>query len=157
MPRRNRRKKSTNPIYSGLANYGVLTAWASAVLITIVGIVMIVFGSIKVSKGSLDSTTGKVTEIFDQTVKIDYTVDNQQYSSPFPNKSYTLNENITVYYNPKNPIIAQLNPGKNTVGIILIVCGVIFPLLSWLWLYIVRRSKFAAAFFGFEELFDWYY
>ena len=177
MPRKTKRALSSE-IYSGTAQVGIISAWATAILFTIGGIVMIVIGSIELNKKiKLDQTVGTIVnkdeskctrlspDLFDCVLDVKYNVVIDGVQALFllnqahleSNLFYKASDTIPVYYDSNNPEAGQLKPGTkkdNTIGIILIVCGIVLPLLAWLWLYVVRRSKFAAALGGFVGIAD---
>lgn len=176
MPRKTKRPVSSE-LYSVAAEWGIFSAWGTAIALTITGIIMIVIGSTKINKKTkLDNTEGiilssplstcsQVPEItpplYNCTLVVKYYVNGQSYLTPpsvlESNINYSQGGKIQVYYDPKTPGISQLNPDAkedNTIGIVLIVCGVIFPILAWIWLYVARKSTSAAALGGFFEIVD---
>lgn len=61
-------------------------------------------------------------------------------------KSYYIGQNINVYIEPSDPNNVQLNsPPSNTTGIILIVVGLLIILGGWIWYWISKKWKVAAA------------
>lgn len=151
-------------IYEGAGTFGHIQAWISAIMSTIIGIILIVVGVVAIRhKTTLtDSTIGTVTKAecgdayndgndikYNCTVDVSYEVKNKEYditkSVNDTSKSFK-NEKLTVYYNPSSPKDGELNSDNTkTIGIILTVVGVIIPLAAWLWVWVTSKSKFAAA------------
>lgn len=76
----------------------------------------------------------------DQTCTSEFTVENT--------KEFDIGNQITVYFDPSDPCnTGSLDSQRDskTIGLIMIVVGVIFLLLVWLSVYLVYRFKFLAA------------
>ena len=147
-------------IYEGAGTFGHIQAWISAVLASVIGIFLIITGIVAVKhKTTLTSkVVGTVEKAdcgeenggnYNCTVNVSYNVKNKEYNitkSVDDTSKKFKGEQITVYYNPSSPENGELiSDNTKTVGIILIVVGVLVPLFAWLWLWITYKSKSAAA------------
>lgn len=159
------KKSFTSKLYSGSATFGRVIALVSAILISIIGIILIIWGIIlEVHKTKLTQKTSGTVEIatchqkienknivYSCNLTIKYTVKGKKHTLNVENiesdSAYTDNDTIDVYYDPKNPNNGAINSDKylHTMGIIMIICGIVMPLFAWGWWYLTTRSKAVAA------------
>lgn len=152
-------------IYSGAAGFGRLWAVISAVIGTILSILLMIGGAyIIYHRSYLRSVKGEVLEdsVCSTTTdakgnsstscmtKVTYEVDGHSYPNPQKplnsgSKSYRAGQPITVYYDPNNPNDADLNPVPKWIGILAIVISIVIIIGSWFWVWVTRKYKFAAA------------
>lgn len=89
---------------------------------------------------------------------IAYTVTGIEYKGNLTSDSdrtYQIDENIEVQYDPLDPNIVRLKTLSNkTIGYILLVIAIIILIISWGWFYFVRHNDFVAAGMGVKGLFD---
>ena len=154
-----------NEIYSGVAGFGRIEAWISAIIGTIIAIIAIIFGIyIIIHKGHLKSVTGTVTKSsYGCTTTTDtnnnkttitticsfnvtYTVGTQTYNKTFSSTdTLSQGDSVTIWYDPNNPDKGEYNPAPTYVGWLIIGIALFVSLGLWLWVWITNRSKFAAA------------
>ena len=161
-----KRKSLGQEMYSGTAEFGRIMAIIGAVVATLIGIGLIIFGGIltthktqfsaSVQGTVIDSSMcvptnnddGSITETC--MVAAHYNVGSQckpcmiagTVTSSVP---YTSGF-ITVYYDPSDPKQASLNSDDSTVGgWVMIAIGIVMIIFSWLWVWITRKYKIAAA------------
>jgi len=151
-------------IYSGAAGFGRIYSWISAVIGTLIAICMFIFGIYiiqhkshlksvdgKVTKSSYDCSIQTVDKNTTNTCKFDvkYTVNNIEYTNTFSSTSMvSVDETITIWYDPNNPANGEFNPISKTIGVVLIVSSIVVILIVWFWVWLTKRSKFAAAGMG---------
>lgn len=84
------------------------------------------------------------------STKIIYTVNGQHYTitSSTGQTSYKQGDEISVYYDPNHPELGEINPISSWVGWLGLVLSGIIILLAWARLWLVRKSKVAAALTG---------
>ena len=156
-------------MYSGTVTFGRVMAIIGAVVATLIGIGLIIFGGIltthktqfsasvqgKVIDSSMcvptNNDDGSVSETCMVTAK--YNIGSQcepcviagTVTSSDPS-TYLVDMPITVYYDPSDPKQASLNSDDSKVGgWVMIAIGVIMIIFSWLWVWITRKYKIAAA------------
>jgi hypothetical protein len=172
------RRKSSNwynkpgqkdDFYTGVASFGRIMAVVGAVIATIIGLLMFGFGiHILVSKSNKVKTTGQTITVhcdpwtkyennssklmYKCSLAVKYLVDGKWVHGHLTVDSgtrYTDGENINLYYDKENPSnIGMDGPVPHNVGWLLIVLGILFVAGSWLWVYLTRKYKFAAAMQG---------
>ena len=160
-----KRKNSVgSEIYSGTASFGRIMAIFSAVMATLAGLIMIPLGIYLIARKSKLTATTNATIICDDcciptaedsnityncTLAVEYSVDGTQYNEPITTsgqQNYNNVKSATVYYDPKKPSDVSLDTDNtHTVGIIVLVVGIIIPALAWLWLYFATKYKSVAA------------
>ena len=159
------KKSFTSKLYSGSARFGRDIALVSAILISIIGIILIIWGIIlEVHKTKLTQKTSGTIEIatciqkinnnnivYSCNLTVNYSVKGHKYTLNVNNiesdSTYTENDSIDIYYDPNNPNNSALNSDKylHTMGMIMVICGVVIPLFAWGWWYLTTRSKAVAA------------
>lgn len=153
-----KRKESTT-LYSGTATFGRIMAIFALVMAVIAALVMIPTGIyFIVHKTKLVSTTNGTAESvlcvahqdsYDCTLTVNYKVDNKTYHLNTTTNSviqYKEGDNLTVYYDPKDPSNASVeSDNTHIMGIIILVIGIILPLGAWFWWYLARKYKSVAA------------
>ena len=150
-----------NELYSGAADFGRIYAWVSAIIANIIAIGMIIFGIYIIQhKNHLVSVDGQVTKASydcsqdteNQDVyttcsfDVSYQVSNQSYTKTFSStKTFSVGDTVTVWYDPNHPDQAEFDPAPIGIGWALIIGAVLLIISSWFWVWMTRRSKFAAA------------
>jgi maltodextrin utilization protein YvdJ len=158
-------KKSVgDEIYSGAASFGRIYAWISAVIGTLIAICMCIFGVYiiqhkrhlktvdgEVTKTSYDCSTQTQDKSTTKTCKFDvtYRVDGTDYKDTFfSTNTPSLEEKITIWYDPNHPEKGEINPISKTIGIVLIVLSIVVIIGVWVSVWLTKRYKFAAAGMG---------
>jgi len=156
------KKESTgSEIYSGAAGFGRVYAWISAIIGTIIAIGMIIFGIYIINhKGHLKSVDGTITKASNNcntqthdndtttTCKFDvsYIVNGETYNKTFSSTNiFSVNETVTIWYDPNHPDQGEFNPPSKTVGWVLICFAAFIIIGGWVWVWLTNRYKFAAA------------
>jgi small-conductance mechanosensitive channel len=150
-------------IYSGSAKFGKISAIISAVFATLFCIIIIGAGVYVIKLTStMKSVEGKVSgnsvcqsvkssennTTTDCSTSVTYTVDDVLYEKRYLDThkiSYNDNQSITIWYDPNNPNEPKGKPLSKVVGYLMIIISIIALISSWVWVYITRHSKFAAA------------
>ena len=153
-------------IYDSAATFGRIMAFVRMVTGSIIGIVMIAVGIYLVRNKAAQSvnTTAEVATAECKTVEVGtpkkprstvrcdltvtYTVNGKQLTTPLTDEgtSYSKGSIVNIQYNPDNPSDIRLKQAANkTVGIILIVIGLVIMLGSIIWFIITLKYKIAAA------------
>lgn len=160
----------TSRVYDRAASFGKVMANIGAVVMTIVYIIVVVYG-IRVirDKNPKLSTDGTITSvdcnqaIYDRnnmgyscSFTIDFTANGKAYTINISNQredhTYSVGQTIKVYYNPTNPTDATLDAPLDKNGAKLMI-GVAtgLLLLCWLWVWAVHRFQFLAAMQGVDS------
>ena len=144
-------------IYHGTADFGKTTAVISAVIGTIVCIVLIGFGIyvlVHKSKhtatavGTVDSATcnpfftDNYLPQYNCTLRITY--DHQEHTIKDSSSaiSYNPGDSVSVYYDPNNPSDASLERDiPKVVGWVLITTAVVVLIGLWIWVYVIQKSE----------------
>jgi uncharacterized membrane protein len=151
-------------LYSDASTFGRIEGWIVAIITTIIGLIFIIGGIIMIAHHTtftnnvqgtvlnancINFTGDNNTQEYSCTLNIEYEVNGKTYQITTAKDSvynYTKGNDITVYYDPKNPQNGKLNNDNHKVlGIIALVAGILIPLFAWIWLWITYKSKFAAA------------
>lgn len=160
-------------VYSGVATFGKIRAVIGAIVGTIVGIAMFIFGVMLVlHKTNLTQTTqGVITNdplcqvsktnnlLWScSNIMVTFTVDGKTYNittSADSEAKYVKGENVTVYYQAGKPSNASLS-SDNThfLGWFLVVMSLFILFFSWLWFYASMKYKAVAAVGGVEGIAD---
>lgn len=145
-------------IYTGAASLGMLKANIIRIGGTIIGVILLCMGIWIWTKKEKYSATiqGKVIDaqcppvVKDQIqeclLKIEYIVNEKTYT--FESKKvgyYAKDYGIEVRYDPTNPEQATLDSSYKTTGMILTGVGLFLIVAGWIYWYVVKRYKFAAA------------
>lgn len=161
--------------YDAAATFGRVVAFLKMLLGIIIGIVLTVIGVVLIrQKDTYVKTTGKVREPKCQTLtekdskgrstqrvectsKIEYTVNSKNYSgSLILNYSVAEGQTVDIQYNPENPNdIRQPQVKPKTVGIILIVIGLVIMFGTVIWFILALRYKVVAAGTGAATAVSW--
>ena len=136
-------------IYTGAAAFGRVIAIFSAVTITLISLVLIGIGIYIIVKfHDFKPVTAKITgencTVHNCLYDITYTVNGRVYNTSIHNNHQKENT-MQIYYNPKNPREISTKKSGKMIGIFLICLGIILPMISWFWVWIVRKYKIAAA------------
>ena len=147
-------------IYSGAAGFGRIYAWISAIIGTLIAIGMIIGGVYIIQhKSHLKSVDGIVTKAsYDCSTKtndknttttckfdVSYTVD-KSYNKTFSSTdTFSKDDKITIWYDPNHPDIGEFNPPDKWIGWLLIGIAFLIVFSVWFWVWLTKRSKFAAA------------
>lgn len=161
-------KSFSKTVYKDVASFGRTMSFIGAIISTIIAILLIILGiyfvvkNIKYSasvKGTVKSVDGSdsilcknVNNMYNCTFEVDYKIPNSEgekivFNNLNTTKNYQVGDNIDLYYDPNDVNTnLQLNKDDNRVfGWVLIVIAIFMIILSWLWNYLVYRSKFLAA------------
>lgn len=172
-----RKRESTGEkIYSGTATFGRVMAVFGVIMGTLAGLILIPLGIyFIIHKTKLTSqTSGKIdtkspnpctpyakdnTVLYNCLFHVNYTINGTQYSKLITvsdsSRPYSDGDNITIYYDPKNPNDASITQDNTHVlGIILLIAGIIIPIIAWVWWYFARKYKAVAAAGGIEAGLD---
>lgn len=163
-------------LYTGVAQFGRITAIIGAIVATIAGLIMFGFGvHILVSKSDKVKTSAKVV-----TASCDQWTQNQQSDNSFSSRvmyncdldiqylvdgkwvngklhinserHYKNGDNFSIYYHKNNPDSIDISgPTPHALGWVLVVMGILFVAGSWLWVWLTHRYKLAAAVQGTES------
>jgi|688.fasta_scaffold135237_2 hypothetical protein len=148
-------------VYSGAAEFGLFWANIAVVIGTIVALGLIYWGIVlwrQKEKYSV-SIQGKITDAqcasasdgkrqYQQcAIKIEYVVDGKPYNFETirSDQYYAKGYNISLRYNPDNPVEATLDPPVKTFGQVMILVALVILAGVWINWYVKRRFKFAAA------------
>lgn len=157
-------------MYSGAAGLGKIYALFSAILGTLISVVMIIVAiniiknrrrlisvNGKVTKSSMDnncltqtdinSSRGRTRTVTTCNFDVNYQAsNNQSYTKTFSSTDmFFIGDNVTVWYDPNNPNNAEYKPTSTIFGWIIIGIGVFIILGGWFWVWVTRQYKFAAA------------
>ena len=161
-------------LYTGTADFGRIMAIIGAVIATLIGIGMIIGGIV-----ALHHTTTRTAQVqgevtnnnpctptavnnvvkYNCIIDVTFTLSAKVYTANFINNNSNINyrkgDAITVYYDPKNPSDnGLLSDNSKIVGWVLLGIAPFIILFAWLWVYITRKSKVAAAAGGVASIFD---
>jgi hypothetical protein len=148
-------------VYSGAAAFGMFWANISVIIGTIVAFGLFYWGIglwRQKEKYSV-SIQGKITDAqcapasdgkrqYQQcAIKIEYVVDGKPYNFETirSDQYYTKGYNISLRYDPDNPVEATLDPPAKTFGQGMVLVGLVILAGVWINWYVKRRFKFAAA------------
>ena len=157
-------------IYQGSASYGRFMAIVSAVIATILSIILIIFGFKYNSSVSDYSQTASATIVGKScspnsknnqgscTYTVTYTDNNGQKIENVTFSTQTdmpLQSQIIISYSPSNKKEIRLT-SDNTKGIGygMIFVGFLIILFAWGWVWITRKYEFAASASGFSSAFN---
>lgn len=131
-----------NIVIEGLSTFGMYYALFGAVISSIIGVGLIIYGiMILTNKFDRSGVEGIVKTIDcnarDCSVNVDYIYNNTNYNMWFygiKKVSYSVGSKIIVYVKDNNPTDVTIDtPPNNTTGIIILVVGIVIPILGWLW------------------------
>ena len=152
-------------IYSGAAGFGKIEAVIGVIIGTIIGLAMLIIGIVMMFAKNIYTaktigtivvancsqyTANNTSDNYNCSLLIKYTANGTTYSKQFTTDGinrYVENMTVDISYNPENPEDSQLGTVLNykLTGGILIFFGIFIAIGTWIWLWITRRSKFAAA------------
>ena len=149
-------------IYSGAAGFGRIYALLSAIIATVIGIVMFVAGVyIIYHRAHMNTVVGQVTQgshncaIFGNIntcdVNVTYLVDGKTYNKIYNIANRHTNGPVTVYYNPKDPSDSEIDPIPKMIGWGLIGGSILLVFMTWMRSMLAKRYKFVAAATGARE------
>ena len=158
-------KELASEVYTGMAAYGKVRTIIGTVTGTLVGVAMLVGGTVLLKRKSrLSDTIGATitndpycVQYHDQNLQ-KWKCKNIQLSYRVNDKDYVLNTNsdstikytkglpLSIYYDPSNPANSSLvSDNTKIIGWILVVIGILLLVSSWVWLFLVLKFKIAAA------------
>ncbi len=157
-------KSISKEIYDDAGEFGKIMAIIGVIVGTLIGGALIIGGIMAVrSKSVLTETVkGNITNdpscsvITDDEsdhvncidIEIDYEIGEEKYKTVLTSSginTYIKNEDVTLYYDPKDPKGAQLQSDNvHGVGWALIAFGAVCLIIAWSWYFITRASKFAS-------------
>lgn len=145
-------------IYDATAAFGVFMALLSAIGGTLISLILIAVGiyMLQYKDPYEGKTFAKVTASKCNTkdknttcvIDYEYTVDNKAYklSSIQLQGTYVSGNTVNMLYDKKNPDNHKLNPTNwKLIGWICIGIGIFIVIAAWVWFYITRTYKIAAA------------
>lgn len=150
-------------VYSGAAGFGRFYTTMTAVISTIVGLLLFAVGIyIIYHRSHLKTVNGQVLDNSKcnttvnqnngQYVKsclthVGYNVDNIPYDQQLNSGSneYSKGQGIIVYYDPVNPKEAEINPIPKWIGYFVSGLALLIIIWAWVWVWITKKYKFAAA------------
>jgi hypothetical protein len=161
-------------VYGGVATFGRIQAIFSAVIGTIIGVIIIIVAIVIIShqsnikktmgKASTDSVCVDSTSCTSSgnppvqqctTTKscrniVEYTVNGKNYRETMNtgNIEYHTGDDMVVYYNANDPANLESALIPIWIPLILIFIGLLVISGGWMWVYITRKSKAAAAIGG---------
>lgn len=152
------------------ATIGRVYAVISAIFGTLIGLAMIISGIyIMKHRSHLKTTKGIVVPLSEdseigsecQTTKskkgstslscvsyVSYKIGENEYSHVQVNTGssrHNVGDELTLYYDPKNPENPEVNPIPKSIGLGILIGGVFVLFGSWLWVYLTMESKDIAA------------
>jgi len=145
-------------IYSDAASFGRVYAMIGAIFGTLISIMFIIGGIyIIYHKSHLKSVNGTVISdsICNQLDKnskscsttYTYTINGKNYKGTSTSSNgYKKSENIKIWYDPNHPSVnPEIDIPSKTLGVVLIIIGIITVISAWVGVYLTRKYKFAAA------------
>ena len=137
-------------IYSDVAGFGRIWSLIVAIIATLIGIVMIVFGFVILFKKTppKKKVIGTVVSVNPPTITVSYNIGNGKFQKTlsYSGAPFNIGQQINIYYDPNNPNDSALNPPiPRYVGAILIIIGILVSGFAWLWVYLARKYKAVAA------------
>jgi hypothetical protein len=156
-------------LYNGAATVGRIKAYGGVVVATIVGIILIIAGVIVAIQPASKNTvaaTGTVSAVtscaavagdtpaqYACALQVSYTYSGTGYSEALSitsPTSYAVNDSIAILIDPNTPTSITNTAGISTVliGVVLIGLALLIMGLSWLTLYLTRKSKAFSALQG---------
>jgi len=153
-------------VYEGSASYGRFIAMIFAVIATVIGIGLVLFG-ITYNKSVLRYSNTSVATINSKSCNMNekkscnYTLSfvdntgqtvNTTYSSVY---EFEINSKIDIVYDPSDKNTIRLkSDNTKTNGYMMIGVGIAIPLFAWFWVWVTRKYEFAASASGFSSVFN---
>jgi len=149
----------SSEIYTGTADFGKTWSVIGAITSTFIGIILFVVGIvILVNKSTYKSVMGIAVSdsvcswsnnngnsIASCTTEVKYSVGiDYQQNIDTGSSRYKAGDYVKVYYG-NNPNSPTGNPVSSLVGWVLIIIAVLMIASSWIWVFLTRKYKFAAA------------
>lgn len=165
-----------NSAYNATATFGRVVAFMKMLLGVFVGIVSLIIGIVLIRSKRIYTakTVGKVTApkcttntVYDSknrattstlcSVKLVYNVNEKEYTTAFDIPySVAEGQTIEIQFNPENPSDIRLpQPENKTIGIILIIVGLLFMFATIVWFILTLKYKIVAAGTGAYTAADW--
>jgi len=158
-------------IYSGTASFGKVWSIITAVFAVIIAIAMIVGGiyviwhksHLKEVQGTVVKSSYNCSTHTDKDgnkstsckVNVQYTVDGERYVKEFSTATqYQQGTEITVYYDPKDPHDAYIEPVPKAIGYLLIFGALLMAGGAIAWAYFAQKYKVVAAAAGARGIYD---
>lgn len=153
-------------IYQGTASFGVFYALISAIIGSVVGIVMIAIGlwlllrkkrNESITKGKIigidRSSTGRCDKVggsdnYSCELQISFDYSGESYEKFFQytgNFMYKIGQVINVYVIDGNPDNIDIQSEPRWIGWVLLSFGIIFAVAGWFWYWASRKWKIVAA------------
>lgn len=159
-----------NSIYQGSASYGRFMAILSAVIATILSVILIGMGiaynrSVSdYSKSTFGTIVGKNCSVSTKQNQgtCTYTVTyNDELGNKIDNVTFStqtdmpIQSQVLISYNPTNKTNIRLtNDNTTSIGYGMIFVGCLIVLFAWGWVWITRKYEFAASASGFSSAFN---
>lgn len=157
-------------IYSGAAGFGQFWSFIQATIGSLISIGLVIAGIyVLYHKSHMKKVIGKSVQPSNCTTQkteqgpiqmcmteVSYVVDGKTYTRLFSgNTEYAkIGMNIIVYYNPSNPIDAEIETIQSWVGWMLIGFALLITVGSWAWVWLTRKYKFVAAASGTMDVYN---
>jgi len=157
-------------LYSGAATFGLFWATVVAIVGTLIGIGLLGSGialwtrkekfSVPITGKVIDAQCAPITQGNQQVqqcaLKIEYVVDGKPYvyQTTRSDQFYAKDYNVSLRYDPENPVEATMDGSVKTAGKIMSGVGIVIIIGVWVNFYIKRRFKFAAAAGGVGQAVD---
>jgi len=158
-------------VYSEVANFGIIFADVRLIITVVISIILIIIGIIIIVKPTKRNKTvtaiitslncvehaidGSVKKDYECTFSVKYTINDKENTSELTQINsvpYKINQKIELYYDPNDiKNIDTFSDDYRIFGWIIIVVSIFLVLFSAIWVFIVRKSKFAAAIGGGTE------
>lgn len=153
-------------LYGDAASFGKFTALVGVIIGTLVGVVMLIIGSVlaikhqepysEIQANILTSSCIQENEnnenYYKCKITVEYEIKNIKY---LPGDLFThdivqydpvKNNKITLYYKESDPGHVYLSKQNlRTIGFVLLGIGLVLLVGCWIWFYVTRKFKFAAA------------
>ena len=151
------------------AGYEVVKSGIGAVVSTILAIILIAIAiylftrknnmtattTATITNSVCNSTVNAKSSQINCQLSLSYTVGGQNYTTNLNTSgtNYVKGQTIQVQYDPSNPHNVQIpSIGGKSLGIILLIIGVVILALSWGYFYLVRKNKSFAAVTGASDI-----
>jgi hypothetical protein len=145
-------------IYSGAASFGLIKSLITAIIGTIISVIMIIIGiNLMLTKINTTSVEGTILNVRcipgennsqNCNINVSYEYNGKQNKNIqyIGNVVYTENQKVTIYINKDNDSEIYLqNPSPKTLGVTLLIIGLLILGGVWLMFWLSKRYKFLAA------------
>jgi len=161
-------------VYDDTAGFGKIMAYIGAITATIVGVIMIVAGIILIihktkrtasvdaiipQKGASCFKDTNDADNYNCIVNVNSSIGSSIIKTDGPINYAELTAldkmNVKIFYDPNNPSdVGLTSDNSHVLGWVLLVIAIFMIIGSWLWVWITRKYKMAAAAGGASTIFD---